>query len=81
MPIQLNVEHPQLGLYPHDRHRAISPANTALPWTASVAVNLAEALTGTSRAAIQRNLAWMEARGLIRKVTGQGRFRMRCAAN
>jgi hypothetical protein len=40
---------------------------------------MAESLTGASRAAIQRNLAWMEARGLIREVTGQGRYRMWCA--
>lgn len=37
---------------------------------------MAEQLTGSSRAAVQRNLAWMEARGLILEVTGQGRFRM-----
>lgn len=37
---------------------------------------MAEALTGASRAAISRNLAWMEARGLIREVTGQGWLRM-----
>lgn len=36
--------------------------------------------TGASRAAVQRNLAWMEARGLIREVTGRGRFRMWRAA-
>jgi hypothetical protein len=41
-----------------------------------VSAPMAEALTGASRAAIQRNLAWMENRGLIREVTGQGRFRM-----
>ncbi len=29
-------------------------------------------LTGASRAAVQRNLAWMEERGLVREVTGQG---------
>jgi Fe2+ or Zn2+ uptake regulation protein len=40
---------------------------------------MAEALTGASRAAVQRNLAWMETRGLIREVTGQGRYRMWCA--
>ena len=39
---------------------------------------MAEALTGASRAAVQRNLAWMQARGLIREVTGQGRFRLWC---
>ena len=41
-----------------------------------VSAPMAEALTGASRAAIQRNFAWMEAHGLIREVTGQGRFRM-----
>lgn len=41
-----------------------------------VSAPMAEALTGASRAAVQRNLAWMEMRGLIREVTGQGRFRM-----
>jgi hypothetical protein len=41
-----------------------------------VSAPMAEALTGASRAAIQRNFTWMEARGLIREVTGQGRFRM-----
>ena len=37
---------------------------------------MATALTGASRTAIQRNLIWMEAKGLIREVTGQGRYRM-----
>jgi hypothetical protein len=41
-----------------------------------ISAPMAEALTGASRAAVQRNLTWMEARGLIREVTGQGRFRM-----
>lgn len=41
-----------------------------------VSAPMAEALIGTSRAAVQRNLTWMEARGLIRETTGQGRFRM-----
>jgi hypothetical protein len=41
-----------------------------------VTAPMAEVLTGSSRAAVQRNLAWMEARGLIREVTGQGRYRM-----
>jgi hypothetical protein len=41
-----------------------------------VSAPMAEALTGASRAAVQRNLAWMERRGLIREVTGQGRYRM-----
>ena len=42
---------------------------------------MAERLTGASRAAVQRNLAWMEARDLIREVTGQGRYRMWRATN
>ena len=41
---------------------------------------VAETLTGASRAAIQRNLGWLETRGLVREVTGQGRFRMWRAA-
>lgn len=41
-----------------------------------VSAPMAETITGASRAAIQRNLAWMEGRGLIREVTGQGRYRM-----
>lgn len=46
-----------------------------------VSAPMAEALTGASRAAVQRNLAWMEARSLIREVTGQGRYRMWRASN
>jgi hypothetical protein len=46
-----------------------------------VSAPMAEALTGASRAAIQRNLGWMEAHGLIREMTGQGRYRMWRAAN
>jgi hypothetical protein len=45
-----------------------------------VSAPMAQTLTGASRAAVQRNLAWMEARGLIREVTRQGRFRMWRAA-
>lgn len=41
-----------------------------------VSAPMAEVLTGASRAAVQRNLAWMEARGLIHEVSGQGRYRM-----
>ena len=37
---------------------------------------MAEALTDVSRAAVQRNLAWMQAQGLVREMTGQGRYRM-----
>jgi hypothetical protein len=43
-----------------------------------VSAPMAVALTGSSSADIQRNLAWMEAHQLIREVTGQGRFRMWC---
>jgi hypothetical protein len=46
-----------------------------------VSASMAESLTGVSRAAVSRNLAWMQARGLIREVTGQGRFRMWKATN
>lgn len=45
-----------------------------------VSAPMAERLTGASRAAVQRNLDWMERHGLIREVTGQGRFRMWRAA-
>lgn len=41
-----------------------------------VSASMAEVLTGASRAAIQRNIAWMEERGLIREVTGLGRYRL-----
>ncbi len=36
----------------------------------------AEADTGASRAAVQRNLDVLVARGLVREITGQGRFRV-----
>jgi hypothetical protein len=45
-----------------------------------VSAPMGEVLTNASRAAVQRNLAWMEARGLIREVTGQGRFKIWVAA-
>jgi hypothetical protein len=41
-----------------------------------VSAPMAESVNGASRAAVQRNLSWMEASGLICEVTGQGRFRM-----
>jgi hypothetical protein len=41
-----------------------------------VSAPMAEAMTGASRTAVQRNLSLMEQRGLLREVTGQGRFRM-----
>lgn len=37
---------------------------------------MAETETGASRAAVQRNLAVFEARGLVREITGQGRYRV-----
>jgi hypothetical protein len=40
-----------------------------------VSAPMAETVTGASRAAVQRNLIWMEAKGLIREVTKQSRFR------
>jgi hypothetical protein len=46
-----------------------------------VSAPMAQGLTGASRAAVQRNLAWMEAQGLVQEVTGQGRFRAWRAAN
>jgi len=41
---------------------------------------MAEASIGASRAAIQRNLTIFEERGLIREITGQGRYRVWSAA-
>ena len=41
-----------------------------------VSVQLARKLTGAHRATVQRNIDWLEERGLIREVTGQGRYRM-----
>ena len=45
-----------------------------------VSAPMAEAMTGTSRTAVQRNLTWLENKGLVKEVTGQGRFRMWRAA-
>ena len=41
-----------------------------------VSVQMAEKLTDAHRATVQRNIDWMEQQGLIREVTGQGRYRM-----
>ena len=41
-----------------------------------VTAPLAEELSGVSRAAVQRNIAWFEAQNLVQEVTGQGRFRV-----
>lgn len=46
-----------------------------------VSAPMAASLTGASRAAVQRNLAWMDARGLVSEMTGQGRYRMWRTAN
>jgi len=56
---------------------ALRAALTAWPL---LSAPMAEALTGASRAAVQRNLAWMEKQGLVQEITGQGRFRMWRAA-
>lgn len=45
-----------------------------------VSAPLAQDLTGASRAAVQRNLDLFTQRGLIREVTGQGRYRVWTAA-
>ncbi|TDX24693.1 DNA binding protein with HTH domain [Rhodovulum visakhapatnamense] len=37
---------------------------------------MAEKLTGAHRATVQRNIDLMEEQGLVREVTGQGRYRM-----
>ncbi|MAE92003.1 MAG: hypothetical protein CMI67_20900 [Pelagibaca sp.] len=41
-----------------------------------ISAPMAEALSGASRAAVQRNLTWLEEQGLIREMTGQRRFRV-----
>lgn len=45
-----------------------------------VSAPMAEAHVGASRAAVQRNLDMMTARGVIREITGQGRYRIWTAA-
>jgi hypothetical protein len=45
-----------------------------------VSAPMAEVQTGASRAAVQRNLDLMTARGVIREITGQGRYRIWTAA-
>lgn len=44
-----------------------------------VSAPMAEAMTGASRSAVQRNLDLMQDRQLIREMTGHGRFRFWCA--
>jgi hypothetical protein len=41
-----------------------------------VSALMVKTLAGAGRAAVQRYLAWMEGWGLIRDLTGQGRYRM-----
>jgi DNA-binding IclR family transcriptional regulator len=41
-----------------------------------VTTGLAQQLTGASKAAVLRNLDRMQARGLLREVTGQGRYQV-----
>ena len=53
---------------------------TALAEWPAISAPMAQALTGASRAAVQRNLVWMHQHGLIREMTGQGRYRMWRAA-
>jgi HTH DNA binding domain len=45
-----------------------------------VSAPMAEAHVGASRAAVQRNLDLLTARGVIREITGQGRYRIWTAA-
>ena len=45
-----------------------------------VTSGLAERLTGANKATVLRNLGLMQARGLVREVTGQGRYRVWTAA-
>lgn len=52
----------------------------ALAAQPTLAAAQAETETGASRAAVQRNLDLLAARGLVREVTGQGRFRVWAAA-
>ena len=40
-----------------------------------VSAPMAQTLTGARRAAMQRNLTWMQEHGLMHEITGQGRFR------
>lgn len=61
--------------------RTLPALRTVLTEWHLVSAPMAEVLTGASRSAIQRNLAWMEAGGLIREVTGQGRYGMWRTAN
>jgi len=52
-----------------------APDEALLGWPL-ITAPMAEGLTGASRAAVQRNLAWFEAQGLIQELPGQERFPM-----
>jgi Fic family protein len=41
-----------------------------------VSAAMAETLTGANRSTVQRNLTALQATGLLREVTGQGRYRL-----
>ncbi|MFZ1469240.1 MAG: helix-turn-helix domain-containing protein, partial [Paracoccaceae bacterium] len=56
--------------------RTLARLITCLARWPLVSAPLAEAETGASRAAVQRNLDLLVARGLVREVTGQGRYRV-----
>ncbi len=49
---------------------------SALRATPALSAEMAARLTGSSRAAALRNLTWFEENGLVREITGQGRFRI-----
>ena len=68
-------------LAPVGRAAAGTALRDALTEWPAISAPMAQAITGASRAAVQRNLAWMEARGLVREMTGQGRYRMWRASN
>jgi hypothetical protein len=69
--------HPNRRPFPSPRHNR-TPARliAAQPM---LGATQAEAETGARRAAVQRNLDLLQARGLVRAVAGQGRFRIRAA--
>lgn len=60
----------------HQGHLHLSASNPGTPTTSFGTNHLSRLVWFAPRAANSRNLAWMEARGLIREVTGQGRYRM-----
>jgi hypothetical protein len=77
--IEAWAERAQIAMIPLSG-RTTPALRTVLTEWPLISAPMAEALTGASRAAVQRNLAWMEEQGLIREMTGQGRYRMWRAA-